>query len=68
MQGEHPNLRQTGRGRHGSSHRVGDIVEFEIEEDPKAKARELLNDSRALGCEELAADLESPPHPGAAAP
>jgi hypothetical protein len=33
-------------------------VEFEVEEDPKAKARELLNGSRALGCEELAADLE----------
>jgi hypothetical protein len=58
MEGKHPNLRQTGSGRHGVSHRVRYVVEFEIEEDPKAKARELLNGSRALGCEELAADLE----------
>jgi hypothetical protein len=33
-------------------------VEFQVEEDFKAKARKLLNGSRAFGSKELAADFE----------
>jgi hypothetical protein len=33
-------------------------MEFEVEKDPKAKPRELLNGSGAFGCEKLAPHLE----------
>jgi hypothetical protein len=33
-------------------------VEFQVEEDFKAEARKLFNDSRAFGSKELAADFE----------
>jgi hypothetical protein len=35
-------------------------VEFQVEEDIKTKARELLNGARAFGGEKLTADLEHP--------
>ena len=37
---------------------MGDIVKFQVEEDLKAKARELVDDLRAFGGVELAANLE----------
>jgi hypothetical protein len=36
---------------------VRNVVEFQVEEDPKTKARELCNDSRALGSEKLIPDF-----------
>jgi len=35
-------------------------VKLQVEEDAKAKARELFNGSRALGCKELASYFEAP--------
>jgi hypothetical protein len=32
---------------------VWDVVEFQVEEDPKTKARKPMNDSRAFGCKQL---------------
>jgi hypothetical protein len=36
---------------------VWDVVEFQVEEDTKTKARELFDDSRALGSEKLIPDF-----------
>jgi len=58
MQGQQSHPRQVCGGANGSSHRIRDVVEFQVEEDFKAKARELLNGSRAFGSKELAADFE----------
>jgi len=41
---------------------VWDVVELEIEEDPKAEAREFTHRSRAFGCEKLAPDFEQACH------
>ncbi|HTP44022.1 MAG TPA: hypothetical protein VMJ13_05630, partial [Candidatus Acidoferrum sp.] len=51
---------QLGSGCDRSGYGVGDVVEFEVEEDIKTKARELLDSARAFGGEKLAADFEHP--------
>jgi hypothetical protein len=58
MEGQQSHLRQVRGCADGSRHGVWDVVEFQVEEDFKAKARELLNGSRAFGGKELAADFE----------
>ena len=52
--------RQFGGGRNRAGYRVRNVVEFQVEEDIKTKARELLNSTRAFGGEKLAADFEHP--------
>jgi hypothetical protein len=42
----------------GTGYGVGDIVEFEVEEDTEAEAREPFDGSRTFRSEELAADLD----------
>ena len=53
-------LGKFGRGGNSTRHRVRNVVEFQVEEDIKTKARELLNSARAFGGEKLAADFEHP--------
>jgi hypothetical protein len=36
---------------------VWNVVEFQVEEDPKTKARKPMNDSRAFGCKQLIPDF-----------
>jgi len=64
MQRQHRYAAQIRRRRHSSRHRVRDIVEFQVEEDLKAKARKPVNGSRAFRRVKLAADFQ---HPGRAA-
>ena len=51
-------LGKFGGGGDGTGYRVRNVVEFQVEEDIKTKARELLNSARAFGGEKLAADFE----------
>jgi hypothetical protein len=60
MQSEQANFRQLGRGGDGACNGVGNVVEFQVEEDIKTKARERLNSARAFGSEKLAANFEHP--------
>jgi hypothetical protein len=48
---------------HRSRHRVGDVEQFQIQEDLKTEARELSNSARAFGGEELAPDLDQAGNP-----
>ena len=58
MKSQQRYLREVCGCADGSGHCVWDVVEFQVEEDFKAKARELLDGSRAFGGKELAADFE----------
>jgi hypothetical protein len=49
---------KVGGGSDGSGNGVGDIVEFQIEENFGASCCELLNCAGAFGCEELASNFE----------
>jgi hypothetical protein len=69
-----PYLRQLRRRGNCSGHRVGDVVELQIEEYIEAQARELFDCPRALSSEELQPYLEKacrtakPPRQGAGRP
>jgi hypothetical protein len=58
VEGQQSHAGQVCGGADGSRHGVWDVVEFQIEEDFKTKARKLLNGSRAFGGKELAAHFE----------
>lgn len=51
MQRHHADLRQACRCLDGAYDSVGYIVEFKVEEYAETETRELLERSRALGCE-----------------
>ncbi|MPN43857.1 hypothetical protein SDC9_191418 [bioreactor metagenome] len=57
MNGEHLDI-QVHSGGNGFSDRIGNIVEFEIEEDLSAALANLTDDVRSGAGEELAADFE----------
>ena len=48
---------QPREDRHGFFHGVGNVVELQIQEDPMAPLLDLPDNGRALGVEELHADL-----------
>ena len=48
---------QRGQDGHGLFDGVGDVVQLEIEEDLVASGLDLADDGRALGVEQLHADL-----------
>ena len=58
MQSNQPDLREARSGLHGSSHGVGDVVELQVQEDPKAKTGQLLYGSWTFGRKQLTADLK----------
>jgi hypothetical protein len=54
----HPGAQMTG-GFNRPGHRVGNVMKFQIEEDPVAAIGQCPHDRRSLGCEQLAANLEA---------
>lgn len=58
MYGEHGYAAHLRRCGHSARHRIGDVVELQIEEGLKAKARETVNRPRALCREKLTTYLE----------
>lgn len=58
MKREHADSAEPSCRRHSACDRVRNVVEFQIEEDAKTKARKHLHGLRAFGCKELAADFE----------
>jgi hypothetical protein len=58
VQREHADVGKPGCGRDSTCDGVWDVVELQIEEDIGAETREPLYGLRALGCEELFADLK----------
>jgi hypothetical protein len=58
MQRQEPNPRKPHRNGDSFSHRIGNVVEFKIEENIGARVRELLNGSRTFGSKKLATDFE----------
>ena len=49
---------QTRQHGHRLPHGVGNVVQFEVEENPVAPALDFTHDGRAFGIEKLHADLE----------
>lgn len=58
MQGHQANSGECQSRGHRPGNRVGNVVEFQIEEYPKPKTRKPFYGLRAFGGEELAADLQ----------
>jgi len=58
MQRQEPNRRKLHRDGDSLSHRIRNVMEFQIEENIGAGARELLNGSRTFGSKKLATDFE----------
>lgn len=58
MQRKYGYARQFGRGGNRACHCVRDVVEFQVEEYFKTKARKLMNRLRAFRGVKLAANLE----------
>ena len=56
-------MRQLDCSRHGFCHCIGDVVEFQIEENLGAGVRELLDCPRTFRSKELAAYFEQPDRP-----
>jgi hypothetical protein len=63
MQGHQAHSRQLRRGSHRVSNSIGNVVEFQVEENAEPQARELLNGSRTFGGKKLAPDLERARNP-----
>jgi hypothetical protein len=63
VHGEKTDSGQVSSSRNCTRYGVRNVVEFQIEEDIKTKARELLNGARAFGGEKLAPDFENPRDP-----
>jgi len=60
MNVHHAHTRQVGCGGHRACNRIGNIVKLQVEENISAETRQFSNGLRALGCEELLANLEKP--------
>ena len=63
MQRQQVHMRKLDSRRHGFRHGIWDVVEFQVEKNPCASVRELLNCPRTLGSKELAADFKEPDCP-----
>jgi DNA-binding transcriptional regulator of glucitol operon len=60
VQSEQSDSGQVSGSRNCTRYCVRNVVELQVEEDIKTKARELLNGARAFGGEKLAPDFENP--------
>lgn len=58
VKSKHADSPESGCGPNRAPNRVRNVVEFQIEEDAKTKARKHFDGLRAFGCKELAADFE----------
>jgi hypothetical protein len=63
MQRQQPDPRQLSRRSHTSSDRIGNIVEFQVQEDPKTESRDLRYRSRPFRRKKLASDFEDSRRP-----
>lgn len=49
---------QGGKHMHGLFHRVGDVMELQVQENPMSPGLDLPHDGRAFGVEQLHADFQ----------